>query len=79
MSKPPGELMGCGRRVLRLPDRGNGKTEGRINGEPTVSQTRKGPILGFGASRIVAVRYALSLEQWDFLFWLSSLERGLTA
>jgi hypothetical protein len=67
MSEPPGELMGAGRRVGRLSDSKDEKTERKLNGKPAVRQTRKRPILGFGASRIVAVRYPLSLEQWDFL------------
>jgi hypothetical protein len=75
MTEPPPGMMG-GRRVFGLPDRGSDKNPQRVNGKARVSQTRKGPILPFSASRMVAVRYALSREQWDFLFWLSSLERG---
>ena len=53
MTEPPPEMMG-GRRVDGLPGRGDEKTEGRVTGKPAVSQTRKDPILGFSARRIVA-------------------------
>jgi hypothetical protein len=77
MTEPPSEM--GGRRVDGLPGRGNEKTEWSVNGEPALSQTRKGLILGFSASRIVAVRFALTGEQWEFLLWLSSLKGGWIA
>ena len=43
MSEPPGELMGAGRRVGRLSDRKDEKTERKVNGKPALRQTRKRP------------------------------------
>jgi hypothetical protein len=74
MSEPPGELMGAGRRVGRLSDRKDEKTERKVNGKPAVRQTRKRPIPEFTAGRLVAVRFALTRHEWQLLRWSASLD-----
>lgn len=73
ITEPPPAMMG-GRRVGRPSGRKNEKTGCRVNGAPAVRQTYNGT-----AGRLVAVRHALSRDQWNRLFRLSSPDRRWTA
>jgi hypothetical protein len=74
MTEPPPEMMGGGRRVGRPSGRENEKTKGKVNGAPAVRQTYNGT-----AGRLVAVRHALSRDQWNRLLRLLSPDRRWTA
>jgi hypothetical protein len=80
---PPPPEMGGGRAVYRrLPDRGsdkNQKSKSRLihknSGRYIIFPRSEAAPLG--ASRILAVRYCLTLDEWDWLRWLPSLTIGV--
>jgi hypothetical protein len=71
---PPPPEMGGGRAVYRrLPDRGS---DLKTKSNRRLIHRNSGRQIIFGASRIVAVRYALTREQWIWLRWLASAQGG---